>query len=245
MSLTEKLNRIANTCESVLPKSIVNSSGRLLYSPGYTIEGNSPIYFLGFNPGETAGRQELHDTLTVEWDINRLRRNEIVENGYLDERWKGHLPGMAPIQRAGQSLFTTIANGDSQKGRSLLCETPIGNFIFSRSPTAQVLESRTGMSGVQLAMACWPVHQQIMKQAGTKVLLTHAVTLARPLARAMGLGEGEQMSSGWGGTLSTLYAWELSSGIRMLAIPNLSRYKPDGPRIPALKSFFERFGPQL
>lgn len=241
MLLTEKLTRIAKAGESMLPVDILNSSGRLLYSPGYTLEGNSPIYFLGFNPGESDGSQELHDRMTVRWDLNRLRRNEIAQHGYLEESWKGNAPGTAPIQRAGQSLFTIMAAGDSQKGRALLHETPVSNFIFSRSPTAKVLETRTGKSCVQIAMECWPVHQSIMKEAGTKVLLTHAVSLARPLARAMGLGEGEQMESGWGGTLSTLYAWELDSGVRMLAIPNLSRYKPDGPRVPALRAFFQKF----
>lgn len=106
-----------------------------------------------------------------------------------------------------------------------------------------MLEQRTGDKASHLALQYWPFHQAVIRETHCKVVVTHAIGLARQLARAHGLGEGSKRPSGWGGTLSTCYAWQLEEGPMLLAIPNLSRYTPDGPRQAALSAFFREFVP--
>lgn len=94
---------IATQARTSLPRSILDASGRALYCPAATFTSGSPVYFLGLNPGEFAGKAEFHDLLTVEKDLDRLEADQIDLHGYLDERWKGYAPGCAPIQVRGQS----------------------------------------------------------------------------------------------------------------------------------------------
>lgn len=234
---------VANESRRALPQSILSASGRALYSPADTLTSGSPIYFLGLNPGEIEGGDEFHDLLTVEKDLDRLEADQISQHGYLDERWKRNDPGMAPIQIAGQQVFVILAGGNEGAGRGLLRKTPVSNFILQRSPSVKALEARTGMRAVKLAQECWPFHQAVLRESGCKIVLTHAVGIARKLARDLGLGEGWKRPSGWGGTLKNLYAWNFPDGVRLLAVPNLSRYKPNGPRKEALDAFFKEFGP--
>lgn len=104
-----------------------------------------------------------------------------------------------------------------------------------------MLEQRTGVKAWRLALQYWPFHQAVIQESGCKAVITYAIEIARHMARAFGLGEGLQRNSGWGGTLSKCYAWRLPEGPLLLAIPNLSRYKPDGPRQVALSTFFNEF----
>jgi hypothetical protein len=67
--------------------------------------------------------------------------------------------------------------------------------------------------------------------------------MALATVRLGGVDEGERRRSGWGGTLEWRYAWRLPEGPVLLAIPNLSVYRPDGPREPALRAFFDEFIP--
>ena len=239
----EAAKSIAQKARTSLPRFILEATGRALYSPAATLTAGSPIYFLGLNPGEIPDGAEFHDLLTVEKDLDRLESDRIDQHGYLDEKWKGNAPGWAPIQTAGQEVFAILAGGSVELGKSLLRRTPTSNFILRRSPTEAILKARTNMTPVTLANHCWPFHQAVLRESNCQIILTHAVGVARQFAKNHGLGDGWQRDSGWGGTLSTLYAWELPEGPRLLAMPNLSRYKPDGPRAVALKAFFAEFGP--
>lgn len=232
---------VAEEARRLLPRSILEADGRALYSPASTLANGSPFYFLGLNPGESPGGSEIHDCLTVEKDLDRLANNQIALHGFLDEKWKGFDSGKAPIQAAGQQVFAILARGDIEAGKELLRHTPTSNFVLRRSPSEALLKARTGEKTIDLALQCWPFHAAVLRESGCKVVITHAVGIAREFARAHHLGEGFQRQSGWGGTLSTLYAWELPEGIRLLAMPNLSRYKPDGPRATALEAFFKEF----
>ncbi len=235
--------RVVAEARRSLPPSILAASGRALYSPASTLTSGSPVYFLGLNPGEAPDTAQAHSLLTVEADLARLESGEVNEHGYLDEKWKGFTTGGAPIQVAGQQVFGIVAGGDSSAGMQLLRTTPTSNFVLRRSTSEASLERQTKLSASALASQCWPFHQAVIAESKCRVVLTHAVGIAREFARARGLGEGWQRVSGWGGTLGTLYAWELLEGPRLLALPNLSRYKPDGPRRQALAAFFQEFGP--
>ena len=236
--------RLATEARRQIPAVLLQVSGRALYSPASTLVSGSAFYFLGVNPGEAPDAAHLHSQLTVEADLHRLESGRITEHGYLDEQWKGgHLPGHAPIQLRGQQVFAILADGTYAEGSSLLRMTPTSNFVLQRSPNVEVLEQRTGDKASHLALQYWPFHQAVIRETHCKVVVTHAIGLARQLARAHGLGEGSKRPSGWGGTLSTCYAWQLREGPMLLAIPNLSRYIPNGPRQVALGAFFREFVP--
>lgn len=233
--------RLATAARCEIPHQFLQVSGRALYSPASTLTSGSRFYFLGANPGEAPVSLQLHSTLTVEADLQRLEANLLSEHGYLDEEWKNFLPGCAPIQMRGQQVFSLLSDGSLPGGKDLLRLTPASNFILQRSPDLNVLRQRTGASTAELAKIYWPFHQAVIRETHCEVVITHAISIARQLAQVLGLGEGQRRSSGWGGTLANCYAWRLREGPMLLAIPNLSRYMPDGPRRSALKSFFQEF----
>lgn len=237
--------QIAAIARATLPEAVLSASGRVLYTPTGTLTGNPPIYFLGLNPGEDAEGQDAHNKLTVRADLVRLETNSIKDHAYLDERWKRHPPGEAPIQSRARAIFSIICGNDRVRGDALLRHTPISNFILQRSSSEEALLKITNAKRLVLAQQCWPFHRAVIDAIGCQVVLTHAVGVARDMARDLGLGEGHQRPSGWGGTLNTLYAWQLTPNVRLLALPNLSRYAPDGKRRPALAAFFREFGPRL
>jgi len=222
---------------------MLEASGRVLYTPIETLGGRPAIYFLGLNPGGDGQGEEDHSKLTVGADLERLECASIGEHAYLDERWRGCLPGEAPIQKAGRTVFSIICGGDAGRGDALLRRTPISNFILQRSVSEAALIAETSQKRLALAKQCWPFHRAVIDAIGCQIVLTHAVGVARDLARFLNLGDGDRRPSGWGGTLNTLYAWRLTPHVRLLAMPNLSRYKPDGPRTLSLASFFREFGP--
>lgn len=233
--------RIAAETRSAIPGALLQVGGRALYSPVSSLVSGSRYYFLGVNPREAPAASQLHATITVEADLQRLEAGLVREHGYLDEQWKTYLPGHAPIQVRGQLLFALLAGGSRADGTALLRNTPTSNFVLQRSPNVKALEQRTGTTAAKLAKQYWPFHRAVIRETGCAVVITHAIGLARPLARSLGLGEGSARPSGWGGTLNTCYAWQLPEGPMLLAIPNLSRYVPDGPREPALSAFFREF----
>lgn len=235
--------RITTEARRCISPALRQVGGRALYSPASTLVSGSRFYVLGINPREAPDSAHLHSFITVEADLERLAKGEIIEHAYLDEQWKGHARGQAPIQLRGQQVFSILAGGSDERGLALLRATPVSNFILQRSNDVADLERKAGTQAWRLALAYWPFHQAVIQETQCTVVLTHAVVLARQFARGLSLGEGEQRPSGWGGSLSTCYAWELPDGPMMLAIPNLSRYIPDGPREVALAKFFKEFAP--
>ena len=119
--------------------------------PASTLTSASPVYFLGINPGETAGGEGEHDLLTVSADLTRLEKDAITEHGYLDETWKGYPKGGAPIQRRAQQVFSILAGGDQARGAALLRRTPTSNMLLIRSKDVNelvaVLRERDGKAG--------------------------------------------------------------------------------------------------
>lgn len=220
---------------------LLQVSGRALYSPASTLVSGSPYYFLGVNPGEAPDVGQIHSSITVEADLTRLEEGHVAEHGYLDEQWKSHAPGSAPIQVRGQQLFALLSGDPKEDGRALLRRTPTSNFVLQRSTSVEALRQRTGSSESELALHYWPFHQAVIRETNCEAVITHAVGIARYLAGAFGLGVGTVRPSGWGGTLANCYAWRLREGPMLLAVPNLSRYSPDGLREPALRAFFQEF----
>jgi hypothetical protein len=219
-----------------IPTELLAVGGRALYSPASTLVSGSRYYFLGLNPREAPRAGDPISTITVDADLKRLEEGLVTEHGYLDEQWKDYPPGKAPIQVRGQQLFALLAGGSYTAGVGLLRITPTSNVVLQRSMNEKELTQSE-----QLAWQYWPFHQAVIRQTGCDTIITHAIGLARKLARRLGLGEGLTRPSGWGGRFSSCYAWQLAQGKMLLAVPNLSRYTPDGPRQSALKAFFQEF----
>jgi len=243
--LNEITARLARVARETLPLDILNRSGRVLYTPVETLVSGSPVYFLGANPGERPGTKVSHGLTTVEDDIERLETHSIVKHAYLEESWKGRPVGQAVIQKRAREVFAILANSNQRVGEELLRCTPISNLIFPRSKDVAVLKKATHIKTGELALLCWPFHSALIEAVKPLMVLTHSVSVARPLARKLGLGPGARRPSGMGGTISTLYAWRLPEGPMLLAIPNLSRYSPGGPREPSLRAFFEEFASEV
>jgi hypothetical protein len=241
--VTDIATRVADRARRSIPVELLKVSGRALYSPANTLVSCSPFYFLGLNPGEVPGATESHSLLTIDEDLDRLGQNRIGQHGYLDESWKGYAAGSAPIQRRGQQLFSILAGGDLAAGIELLRRTPTSNIVLRRSTSEFTLSGAIGGEPWKLALRYWPFHQAVIEATACRIIVTHAIGIARRLALHWGLGDGQARPSGWGGTLGTVYAWNLKEGPVLLAIPNLSRYSPDGARAKALASFFSEFLP--
>ena len=225
-----------------LPASIREKSGRVLYSPVQTLAGTSPVYFLGINPGESPLGSDAHSRLTIDEDIERIEKDQICEHAYLDESWRGSPAGGAKMQRYAQMVFAIMAGG-MEAGKRLLRQTPTSNVILLRSRAESDLKSIDGLSEWEIAWRCWAFHQEVIRIARPEVVLIHGVGRVKNMSKQIGLKNVQTRPSGWGKTM--LYTWELPSGPRVLAIPNLSRYAPDGPRMPYLRAFFAEFGPSL
>lgn len=237
--------RIVDCVIDKLPGYILDASGRALYSPITSLTSGSPLYFLGINPGESKTVRDYHDDLTVRRDLERMRDGSESKHGYLDESWDGQVPGSDPVQTRGLYLFRILAGGKPAAGERLLRETPVSNFVLVRSAEEKTLKPQCGRSRRELVRECWSFHEAVIRETKCKIVLTHAIGAAREFAKSRRLGPGAQRPSGWGGTLNALYAWHLPEGVRFLAIPNLSRYDPSGPRHQRLKQFFQEFAPEL
>jgi hypothetical protein len=226
-----------------IPAELLAVGGRALYSPASTLISGSRYYFLGLNPREAPRPGDPLSTITVDADLKRLEEGIITEHGYLDEKWKDYPRGNAPIQVRGKQLFALLAGGSHTAGVALLRITPTSNIVLQRSTSENELTQSTGCSPEQLAWRYWPFHQAVIRQTGCDTIIAHAIGLARKLARRLGLGKGITRHSGWGGRFPSCYAWQLPQGPMLLAVPNLSRYTPDGSRQCALKAFFQEFVP--
>ncbi|MEE4382726.1 MAG: hypothetical protein V2J02_12070 [Pseudomonadales bacterium] len=232
--------RIVARTRASIPPDVLHRGGRALYSPASTLSGASRFYFLGLNPREAPRAGQPHSQISIDDDLSRLAHEKIFEHAYLDEAWKDYPPGQAPIQLRGKMLFAVLAGGEAQ-GEALLRATPVSNFVLERSEDVATLEKRHGRKAHELASDFWPFHEALIEETSAEVLLTHALSIVRPFARSMGWGAGLERPSGWGGTLRSCYSWRLPAGRLLLAIPSLSRYIPDGSRIPALTAFIEEF----
>lgn len=205
-----------------IPAALLQVSGRALYAPAFTLVSGSPYYFLGVNPGEAPAPMHLHSTTTVEADLRRLEEGNIKEHGYIDEQWKNHPPGRAPIQVRGQQLFALLAGGSHTDGVALLRITPTSNFILQRSPNVETLVHRTGLSTAQLVELPPGGHR-------SNSLHRRSHTCHRPRSSARSLSRARGGSSP-----SIRVGWLSCQLLRLAAAPRFNA--PGGPKPVALHS---------
>ncbi len=135
------LQRLGKTEEF---KTILKSSGRILYSSAATLQSGD-IYLLGLNPG---GDPEAHATETIDLDLKCLPTRD--KNAYVHEKWNGLEPGAAPLQKRVKWLCEAL--GYQTKD---VCAS---NVAFVRSK--KQLPRKKFMN---VAALCWPVQRILIE----------------------------------------------------------------------------------
>ncbi len=141
----------------LIPRSLMNRSGKAFYSGRSAFERPSELYILGLNPG---GHVQDYATETVARHTNSLLETEQHNwSAYRDESWGGALPGTHRMQRRMLHLFRQL---DLDPG-----VVPASNLIFLRSSREDELEGDVQ----ELASQCWPFHESVIEKLGVRVVV--------------------------------------------------------------------------
>jgi len=154
--LWDALNDLKNILD-LSGQSILNSSGRFLYSEVSTLK-KGDFYLLGYNPGGNP----LKETKTFLEDINTWgpssEPNQSTKsyNAYLDEKWppwSGELPGNSHFQRNVKNLCKAID----------ICPRKVctSNLFFIRSEDATSHDNK--WLGNEYKSVHWRVHKEIIE----------------------------------------------------------------------------------
>ena len=147
----------------LLPKSLLNKSGRVFYSGRSAFETPSNLYIVGLNPGGHP-RELRDDTVSshTEWTLNNAPNNW---SAYRDEPWGGRKPGTlrppgsAPMQLRMQHLFRRLQVDPG--------DVPASNIVFMRSERKATLEG----DFTTLVSQCWQFHQAVIESLKTRVIV--------------------------------------------------------------------------
>ena len=105
---------------------------RFLTCPSRNLSAQTRVAMITLNPGGT------------EDPPDHPRESSEVGSAYLHERWPGHEPGAAPLQRQVQALFEQLNEklGAYPDGRQLLEATLTAQFVPFRSRSWKTLENK-------------------------------------------------------------------------------------------------------
>lgn len=189
---------------------LLDREGFVLYSSHETIQAGD-AYFLGYNPGGTGGRS-LKDSLP------EMLTN--TENAYLDGSWdpRGKLlaPGRAPMQLRTVHVLESLGLVPRD-----VCAS---NLIFVRS---------TNSSGVELAMGdtCWPVHEAMLDIVQPRLIVSCGNSATSAFGYLLNRFGGLAISAPSGHRGYSLKHFDAQINgrrLRVLGLPHLSWYKPQG-----------------
>ena len=140
----------------LVPKSILNKSGSVLYSGTDAFESQSDIYVLGVNPGGDPKNPE--ESLIGEHIAKTLNKPDNWSE-YRDESWLGKPPGTMSLQKRILHLFKQLCLDAG--------EVPASNLIFTRSQRRATLEGNFS----ELVQSCWPLHEAVIKKLDVRVVV--------------------------------------------------------------------------
>lgn len=140
----------------LIPQSLLAKSGAAFNTGRDAFSKPSELYLLGLNPG---GDPATHQHETVGSHMEAVLAKAPAWAAFRDESWNGRPPGTTGMQPRVLHLF-------SQLGLKAH-EVPTSNLIFERTRSAADLKSRMS----ELAEACWPVHSEVIKRLGVRVIL--------------------------------------------------------------------------
>ncbi len=141
----------------LVPKNLLDRSGRVFYSGRDAFSNPSRLYLLGLNPG---GSPEQQAKETLSWHSSRVL-HELPRNwsAYRDESWEGKAPGTLGMQ---PRVLHALRRLSVDPGR-----VPASNLIFVRTQREAGLEGR----GDEFANACWAFHERVINTLNIEVVL--------------------------------------------------------------------------
>lgn len=152
-----KLERTLDEIKTLIPKTILDSSGSVFYSGRLAFSRPSRLYLLGLNPG---GSPVCQASETVGWHCEKvLVREDDDWSAYRDESWLGRRPGTCRMQPRVLHLLQYLSLNPGA--------VPSSNLVFERTSSSAGLEGRLR----DLADACWPFHQCVIDRLGIRIVV--------------------------------------------------------------------------
>jgi hypothetical protein len=187
---------------------------RFLLGPRATLSPRTRIALLSSNPAGT-GNPLKHPSASRE-----------TGSAYLDERWPGHAPGDAPLQRQIQGLCSALqhALGDQTPMRTFMAQRLLAaHFVPFRSPDFASLPRR--QESVQFARQLWG---GVLTAWQPRLIITldrETFDCISALVQQRGVRviERREWPSGWGGCKceSTRYG----GPVTLARLPHLARFR--------------------
>jgi len=203
----------ATTCIAALRErlsadvSLASTPGKVLYSSAATLE-QSPIYFLGTNPGGG-----LPSTLAESIDDITSGSNE-----YLDYSWEGRPPGQAKLQKQVTRFLSAL--GFEPR------DVPASNIVMTRSTGITTHQDMDGD-----AQRCWPLHQIILESVRPRAILAFGSGQEKSafayLRAFLKPDKVESIPAEQHGFTCHAFKASLETGvINVVVVPHLTRYSP-------------------
>lgn len=157
---------------SLIPKSVLATSGRVFYSGRSAFSNSSPLYILGLNPG---GSPEDLTNNSVEQHTQEVLDNPNADwSAYSDECWGNSLTkGTWGLQPRVRHLIKGLELNEHR--------VPSSNVVFVRSTTAQTLDGDFS----EMAEAAWPFHQAVIAGLGIRMILCFGKTAGNWVANKL------------------------------------------------------------
>lgn len=149
---------------------MAHKSGSVFYSGRLAFSKPSSVYVLGLNPGGSPLRQA---TETVKDDLDAWNDRPRDWSRYLDESWRGKLPGRHGMQPRIRHMFDTLGLD--------LRATPASNAVFVRTKS----EADLRREGAGLFDRCWSFHEAVLERLGVRTVLCLGSTTGRWVRRAV------------------------------------------------------------
>lgn len=141
----------------LIPAEMMERSGAVFYSGSAAFTGRRPLYMLGINPGGDAFARP--DENVRRHTASVLTKNVSNWSEYRDESWLGAAPGTSGLQPRVLHLISSLGLDPG--------EVPASNIVFQRSTRVDTIDGNI----LELAAACWPVHEAVINQLGIRVVL--------------------------------------------------------------------------
>ena len=141
----------------LVPKTLMNRSGKVFYSGRNAFEPPSELYVLGINPG---GAPDDYKSETVSSHTKWLLKSGPSDwSAYRDETWAGRPAGTASMQPRLLHMFRRLGLNPGDVAAS--------NLVFVRSVRKATLKGDFS----RLALQCWPFHRAVMEKLRVRVVL--------------------------------------------------------------------------
>jgi hypothetical protein len=204
---------IANLNKLLVDTGLADCPGKVFYSGTNSIQ-TGDLYLLGFNPGGDPDQE----TVTVRQHLNETPPDF---NEFVDGHWGAPNclldRGSAVLQKRVQWMLRNLGYE--------VREVCASNLIFARSTGIVTLPA----SEDQLADACWPVHEFVLRIVKPKTIIALGTQAFKAIRKRTTKNSIVNcINSGHGNW--KIYATEIDFNgckISLVAPPHLSRYKID------------------